>query len=442
MGKLRPALRLYVGAVIAAGPVAFVAAFAAARSPSEDALVLGAILLVIATAAQFFPLHLSMKVKVTAEDTATYAGALLLDPFLAMAVAGGAKLLGLRFRMMRMSWYSRAFNASTALLETGVAAMVFHTLDAGAPSLARPAPLVAAALAKYLVNTVLVTVAVDLQMKRPPLSSWWSGRSRELRQSAALYLFGALAATNAQGQPWIFLLFAAPMALVFLTTRETARVREQTRAVVLELADLIDLRDPYTHGHSQRVALLAERLAKRMKLDGVQVELVRDAARVHDIGKIGTNDLVLLKPAALTAEEKAEMERHAELGHRLLRRLPEFWQGAELVLAHHERVDGRGYPRGLIGDEVPIEASVIAVADTYDAMTTDRPYRRALPWDYARAELLRERGRQWHAIAVDAFVGMIDEERVAGAQPMVAPDREARASGASGAEPARALRGA
>ena len=434
MGRLRPVLRLYVTGVIAAGAAALAVAYAMATVPTREDVVLAAVLLLIATVAQIFPLHLSVKVKVTAEDTATYAAALLLNPFLAIGVAASAKLLGLRFRNTRTTWYNRAFNTATAVLETGAAGMVFLLLDGGVPSLSRPMPLIAAAIAKYLVNTALVTAAVDLQLKRPPLSSWWAAQRREMRQSAALYFLGGLAATNAQGQPWIFFLFAVPMALVFLTTRETARLREQTRSVVLELADLIDLRDPYTHGHSQRVATMAERLARRLKLDAVQIELVRDAARVHDIGKIGTNDLVLLKPAALTAEEKTEMERHAELGHRLLRRLPEFWQGAEFVLSHHERVDGRGYPRGLAGNEVPIEVSVIAVADTYDAMTTDRPYRRALPWEYVRAELLRERGRQWHEIAVDAFVAMIDEERGVAAQRRVPADGRA--------EPAGALRGA
>jgi HD-GYP domain-containing protein (c-di-GMP phosphodiesterase class II) len=207
-------------------------------------------------------------------------------------------------------------------------------------------------------------------------------------------------------------------------------VREQTRAVVLELADLIDLRDPYTHGHSQRVADLAERLARRLRLEAAQIELVRDAARVPDIGKIGTNDLVLLKPAALTEPERTEMQRHAELGHRLLRRLPEFWEGAELVLAHHERVDGRGYPRRLVGDEVPIEASVIAVCDTYDAMSTDRPYRRALPWSHVRAELVRERGRQWHASTVDAFVAMIDEQQAMPVRLTVPSDARGEPAGA------------
>jgi HD-GYP domain-containing protein (c-di-GMP phosphodiesterase class II) len=161
--------------------------------------------------------------------------------------------------------------------------------------------------------------------------------------------------------------------------------------------------------------MLAERLARRMKLESTQVALIRDAARVHDIGKIGTNDLVLLKKGPLDDAERAEMQRHVEIGHRLLSHIPEFFEGAELVLAHHERHDGTGYPRGLQGDELPVEVSVIAVADSYDAMTTDRPYRRGLPWTAVRAELLRNRGTQWRERAVDLFVEMIDEER-AGAE--------------------------
>src|SRR5207253_564173 len=214
-----------------------------------------------------------------------------------------------------------------------------------------------------------------------------------------------------------------PMAVVLLTLRDSARVREQTKTAILELADLIDLRDSYTHGHSQRVADLAGRLAKRLRLDYTQVELIRDAARVHDIGKIGTNDLVLQKPGPLTEEEQAEMRRHAEIGHRLLKRLPEFWEGAELVLSHHERHDGTGYPRGLRGDELPLEVSIISVADTYDAMSTDRPYRKGLAWDVVRAELIRQRGKQWRERAVDAFIEMMDQER----RPAVRIDRASAA---------------
>lgn len=408
---------MYVLGVVVAGWLGFSLALAAASPPGDGDLPVALVLLAIATAAQLFPLHLSVKVKVTAEDAATFAGALLLGPALAMIVAAGSTFLGLRFRNSSMRWYNRAFNTSKSALSAGAAAAVYLALGGGPPTLDQPIPILAAAVTQYAFDSALVALAVDLQLKRRFLASWWGMQPRELPQYASLYFIGALAATMGHDRPWVFVLFSLPAALVFLTTRESARIREQTRAVILELADMIDLRDPYTHGHSQRVAVLAERLARRLRLEDAQVELVRDAARVHDIGKIGTNDLVLLKPGKLTDDERREMERHTEMGHRLLRRLPQFWEGAELVLAHHERVDGRGYPRGLRGDEVPLEASVIAVADAYDAMMTNRPYRRALAWDVVRSELLRECGRQWHTRPVEAFVAMIEEDRAAYAGP-------------------------
>jgi len=366
----------------------------------------------MAAIAQLWPVHLSVKMKITVDDTASFAAALLLGPFYAMILAGGTTLIALHFRGVRQRWYNRGFNSATSALSTGAAATVFLLVAGpGAEVVREPWAIGMAAIAKYLVNSTLIDLVVALQMRRNPLAGWWTLHRRLLPYEAALLVLGALAAIAAQAQPWTLLLFGVPMAVVLLTLRDSARVREQTKAAILELADLIDLRDPYTHGHSQRVAALAERLARRLRLSYAQVELIRDAARVHDVGKIGTNDLVLLKPGPLTEEEQREMRRHTEIGHRLLRRLPEFWEGAELVLSHHERHDGAGYPRGLKGDELPVEVSVISVADTYDAMTTDRPYRKGLAWDLVRAELVRQRGKQWRERAVDAFIEMIDEER-------------------------------
>src|SRR5258708_23529869 len=142
-----------------------------------------------------------------------------------------------------------------------------------------------------------------------------------------------------------------------------------------------------------------------------QIVLIREAALLHDIGQVAPPDAVLLKPAALDPHEREVVGEHAEHGFAIREELPEFWEGADLVRSHHERVDGTGYPRGLRGWELPLEVSVIAVADSYDAMTTDRVYRKALPWPAVRAELLRERGRQWHAAVVDAFLAMIEADR-------------------------------
>ena len=131
---------------------------------------------------------------------------------------------------------------------------------------------------------------------------------------------------------------------------------------------------------------------------------------MHDLGKIGTSDHILQKPGPLDEGELADMRTHAEYGARLLARLPEFWEGASLVRAHHERWDGAGYPRGLQAKEIPQEVAIIAVTDAYDAMATDRPYRKALSWQQIRTELERCRGHQWEAAVVDAFLAMMDEE--------------------------------
>jgi putative nucleotidyltransferase with HDIG domain len=412
VSRLRWPLRVYILAVLGTALAALPASAAFRGNLKPTDTVLFALLMTMAAVAQLRPVHLSVKMKITVDDTATFAAALLLGPFYAMVVAGATTLIALHFRGVRQRWYNRGFNAATSLLSTGAAGAAF-LLVAGPDAQVSDAPwaIGMAAITKYLVGTALVDGVVALQLRRNPLTGWWTLHQRLLPYEGALLLLGALAAIAAQAQPWTLVLFAVPMAIVLLTLRDSAQVREQTKTAILELADLIDLRDPYTHGHSQRVAALAERLARRLRLEYAQVELIKDAARVHDIGKIGTNDLVLLKPGPLTDEEQREMRKHTEIGHRLLRRLPEFWEGAELVLSHHERHDGAGYPRGLKGDELPIEVSVISVADTYDAMTTDRPYRKGLAWDAVRAELVRQRGKQWRERAVDCFIEMIDEER-------------------------------
>jgi putative nucleotidyltransferase with HDIG domain len=298
-------------------------------------------------------------------------------------------------------------------IDTGAAAIAFTLLAGGAaPSLSTLPAIAAAALLKFALNSTVVDVAVALQLRRKPLAKWWARHRRDAAQLLSLYVVGAIGAAAATDSPLTLALCVAPSALVLLALRNTARIAARTKQAARALASLIEQRDQYTYGHSQRVADYAERLARAMRMDAVQIELIREAAVLHDIGKIATPDAVLLKPAGLDACEREVMHEHAEHGYTLLEKLPAFWEGAEFVRSHHERVDGTGYPRGLRGWELPLEVSVIAVADSYDAMTTDRVYRKALPWPAVRAELLRERGRQWHASVVDAFLSMIEAELV------------------------------
>jgi putative nucleotidyltransferase with HDIG domain len=184
------------------------------------------------------------------------------------------------------------------------------------------------------------------------------------------------------------------------------------------MADVVDRRDPYTFQHSQSVADHAVRTARRLQLPDKEVELIRLAARVHDLGKIAVPDEVLHKQGRLTDAEFELMKKHPATGAEILAKFPEYKRGRELVLAHHERMDGLGYPRGLAGAAIALGARIIAVADSWDAMTSDRPYRKALAAEVALGELLRGRGTQWDPEVVDAFA-----ETLPGAVPEDEPTR-------------------
>jgi diguanylate cyclase (GGDEF)-like protein/putative nucleotidyltransferase with HDIG domain len=180
-------------------------------------------------------------------------------------------------------------------------------------------------------------------------------------------------------------------------------------ATVLSLAEALDQRDTSTAKHSQTVGRLSEMMAIQLGCEDAHVERVRLAGVLHDIGKIGVPDSILQKPGALTDEEWAQMRRHPELGARIL-------SSSELddvrgwILAHHERPDGRGYPKGLSAEEIPLEASILAVADAYEAMIADRVYRAALGPEVARQELIDNSGTQFEPMVVQALLVALETE--------------------------------
>lgn len=166
----------------------------------------------------------------------------------------------------------------------------------------------------------------------------------------------------------------------------------------------LDYRDNETQGHSLRVIRYTERLARELGLVEPELTDIRRGAMLHDVGKIGIPDAILRKPAKLDAHEWEMMRRHPELGFEMLKDIPFLRIPAEIVLAHQERYDGTGYPRGQKGDEIPIGARIFAVADTFDAMTSDRPYRRALSYERTRQELIDFSGAQFDPVVVEAFL--------------------------------------
>jgi response regulator RpfG family c-di-GMP phosphodiesterase len=188
-------------------------------------------------------------------------------------------------------------------------------------------------------------------------------------------------------------------------------LRASHEQTISRLSRAIEARNRETGWHVERMSRYAGLIAHRVGLDAERCELIRIAAPLHDIGKIAVPDSVLLKPGRLTREERAVMETHAELGHQMLcgsdERLLEL--AAEIAWTHHERVDGEGYPRGLRGDDVPIEGQIAAVADVFDALISDRIYRQAFGFDEAVEVLRLGRGTHFEPVVVDAFLDALDD---------------------------------
>jgi putative nucleotidyltransferase with HDIG domain len=183
-----------------------------------------------------------------------------------------------------------------------------------------------------------------------------------------------------------------------------ARMRDLYLSSIRSLAATVDAKDAYTHGHSERVAIYARQIAATMGLPQLEIETIELAALLHDIGKIGIPDAVLLKPGRLDRDEWLVMMRHAQLGAEILAGNPALAALVPLVRHHHERYDGTGYPDGLAAAAIPLGAAIIGVADTVDTMTTNRPYREAPGWPKALAEVQRCAGTQFHPDVVAAFL--------------------------------------
>jgi putative nucleotidyltransferase with HDIG domain len=221
--------------------------------------------------------------------------------------------------------------------------------------------------------------------------------------------------------PWVLPLFLAP---ALAAQRSFVLYQKEKRLAIdlveanghLERANLsfasalvatLDARDRYTAGHSAAVAIYARDIASRLGLSADQVQLVHLCGLVHDIGKIGLPPGLLEKPGALTLDERRQMEDHPVIGERILAKVDDYAEIAEIVRHHHERIDGQGYPDGLFGDDIPLLSRIIAVADAYNAMTSDRPYRDAMPSQVARMRLAQAVESQFDTTVTAAFEAIL-----------------------------------
>jgi HD-GYP domain-containing protein (c-di-GMP phosphodiesterase class II) len=188
--------------------------------------------------------------------------------------------------------------------------------------------------------------------------------------------------------------------------------RQLFLGTVKSLAAAIDGKDPYTRGHSERVSRFSIAIAQRLGLPDDEVEKIRISAVLHDVGKIGIDDVILKKPSALTDEEFTIMKQHPQKGYKIMSQIPAMKEFLPGMYMHHEMINGQGYPQGLKGDEIPLMARIVSVADTFDAMTTDRPYQQALKFEDAIERIKSFVGTRYDERVVAAFVAACEEGQI------------------------------
>jgi len=211
----------------------------------------------------------------------------------------------------------------------------------------------------------------------------------------------------------------------------TAQLEDARNEILQRLALAAEYRDDDTHQHTLRVGEASARLAAALGLPDQQVQRLRQAAPLHDIGKIGISDVVLLKPAKLTPEEFEHVKTHTLIGGRILSDspVPVLQLGREIALTHHERWDGGGYPHGLRGERIPLSGRIVTVADVFDALIHDRPYKHAWPVERAVAEIAAQQGRQFDPDVVHAFLGLVEQGALPAVRPVAQPKPSAHAAG-------------
>jgi hypothetical protein len=423
------ALRQYVLAVVVGGPLAAVAA----ASGGFEGVGLGdwgraSLLVLLAALAYDRPFQVGHKYSYDVSEVIHLAMILLFPT----SLPGLLVLLAASLRLVRRPKrpIDEYFNVGQLVLHVTTGALCLAAIRdgvGGGPALAGlppVGPIVVAAGAMLLVNTALVAGAIALDSGARFWRLWRGEIANVAGTSAALFALGVVAALIVRDYPLALLPLAIPAGLAQYALRRETQLRAETRAALASLVDVMELQDPYTAGHSGRVATLARNLALRLGLTGEEADLVETAGRVHDLGKLALKPALLHKQGPLDEAEWREMRQHPVHGAEVVGRFAGYAGCAELVRHHHEHLDGSGYPCGLAGDQIPIGARILAVADAFDAMTTTRSYRPAKGPDAALRVLEEGAGTRWDRRVVDALA---EQQRAAApaAVPVAARPLEA-----------------
>lgn len=365
-------------------------------------------------AADLFPIH-SRRLRL-AEGTVVVDFALLLLVGLGGAtfVAGSAAAVRTLLEAARERRVHPLLVIARAVVVVGLAGLAYD-LTTGHQLL----PVGVEAVPAIVVAAVVYAACDLLLSAAGSLTSWEEARAAGLLrpgtiagQYLGLFLASTVAAAVYSLSPFASVLLALPVGVAYYTLNSARSSRRSIREAIESLAAEIDEREAYTAEHSERCAFYARKICGALRLSSNDTDLIVGVARIHDLGKMNIWPEMLNKPGALDDDERLEMNRHPSFGAEILSSFVDLRHARDIILHHHERFDGRGYPAGLRGKEIPLGSRVVAVVDAFDAMTSHRPYRSALSFERAVAELVANAGKQFDPEVVEAFVSSVRPEDV------------------------------
>ena len=423
MKHIPRAARIYVAVVIGAGAV-LLAVFTPVATFHEPWLFV--VLLVLSSASAVLKVHLPLTTggsTMSVSYAVDFASLLLLGPHETMLVAAGSAFSQCHLNSKeRNPLYRTAFSVASLVITVQGAGLAFHLFGGTTQPMALAAlarPLVAAATVYFLLNTGLVATAIALSARQSIRSTWHSN----FLWSAPSYFVGAGSAALAasfveHAGYWVAPFTFAPLYLTYRTYKVyMGRVEDEQRhvqqtsdlhlATIEALARAIDAKDQTTQMHIRRVQVYATGLARAAGLSDSDIQGVKTAALLHDIGKLAVPEHILSKPGPLTQEEFQKIRIHPQVGAEIIAAVPFPYPVAPLIMSHHERWDGKGYPQGLAGEKIPRGARILTIVDYYDAVTTERPYHKALSHESAVGLLTHESGRALDPTLVPIFVEML-----------------------------------
>ena len=344
--------------------------------------------------------------KVLASRTLALSMLVLFGPLVAVVMDTGSALF--RGLVLKASPPRKMFfNMAMLAVADGIAGLVYMNLPFN-DRFATPLfliPLILTMWAYSLVNSMIVTGIMSLDRDVPLREIWHRDISRSaLAGGMELPFTAIIILLYLQAGPWTLLIYVPIIWIFFALNRAQMQQREAHMASIAVLATTLEADEPYTHGHSYRVSQYAITIGRAMGMNPGELETLEYGGLLHDIGKIAITNEIICKPGRLTDDEFSVLAEHPAIGAKIVEQIKFLPETIDLVRHHHERPDGKGYPDGLKGDEISLGSGILNVCDAFDAMTSDRSYRAALPLEKAFEEFRKYRGTQFNAAVVDTVL--------------------------------------